>query len=320
MEFNPAFVLAVEDRLSFIMNEDYVLASKNLWWPRLMMLRPTDGRTETIEFLLSTAQIHPLDGGQMIYDDLVGAAFRLENKDKGGGFKITRNQVRDDRLEKAASWAAQMGVQMAMRPQLDAIALIKAGETNLGYDGVPFFSASHPVHPFSPSLGVYSNLIAANPLVDVDGKPILANYAKAIARLRSFIMPNGQNRNLQPMYLVVGPDLAFAAQLLTQGRFIDATDNIFNSGLGLAFNGVVVPGVQVIVINELAAGEWYVVAGDVGMSVAPLIYSEREPYEMNSYDGVTQAILNIENVVEWQVRGRNDAIYGHPYSMVKSKP
>jgi len=320
MEFSPAYVLGFEDRLSSIVNEDYLLAAKNLWWPMLMMSRPTDGRTETIEFLLSTAQIHPLDDGQMVYDDLVAAAFRIENKDKGGALKVTKNQFKDDKLEKAAGWAAQMGVQIAMRPQLDAIALIKAGETNLGYDGVAFFSTAHPVHPFAPSLGTYSNLITSNPLVDVDGKPIIANYAKAIGRLRSFIMPNGQNRNLQPLYLVVGPDLAFAAQLLTQARFIDASENVFNTGFGLKQNGVLVPGVQVIVINELAAGEWYVVASDVGMAVAPLIYSEREPYEMTTYDGITQVMLNIENVLEWQVRGRNDAIYGHPYSMVKSKP
>lgn len=320
MDWSPTHVLSFEDRLSSLVNNDYLIAAQRSWWEKIVTVRQTDGRTEELEFMLTTAGIHPLDDGQMIYDELVSSSFRITNRDKGAALKVTKNQFRDDRLEKAAQWANTIGTAIAIQPQYDAEDMLGAGETRLGYDGVPFFATNHPVNPFDASLLTYSNLLTANPLVDVDGKPIIANYAKALAKLRSYKMPNGRSRNLQAAYLIVGPDLEYAAQLLTQARLIDATDNAFGASFGALENGVRRPVVEVIVINTMAAGEWILVATDIGMSVLPLIYSLRDPYEMNSYDGVTQVMLNISNTLEWQVRGRNDMIYGHPYSAVKSKP
>jgi hypothetical protein len=56
-----------------------------------------------------------------------------------------------------------------------------------------------------------------------------------------------------------------------------------------------------------------------GMGILPFIYSLREAYNMNSYTGVTDFLLNQMNELEWQVRGRNTMVYGNPYQMAKFK-
>ena len=134
-------------------------------------------------------------------------------------------------------------------------------------------------------------------------------------------MPNGRNRNLSTSLLVVPPQLRLAALQVSQSRFIKATENVLSKDFPAEFNGKIHNGVDVLVINELGdhPNDWFVVAANNGSGLLPFIYGLREAYYMTSYDGLTQDELGRANLIEWLIRGRNVAIYGHPYSMVKSK-
>jgi phage major head subunit gpT-like protein len=320
MDWSAQHVLSLEDELKVIQMNEYELALQNLWWDKLMSKRPIGGRQETWEFMLATASIKHLDPGEMKYDSMVRGSLRLESGDMGDGLRVSRNQFEDDKISFAADWASQIGADMALVPQRQAVALLLAGETGLGYDGVAFFSNSHPTNVAAgASGGTYDNLLETNPLVDVDGKVIPANYNTAEARLRSFTMPSGQNRGLAPTLMVVGPALKLAAQTITGAQFIDATNNPAAGGIG-TFNGQINTGIGLVVVNEITDLSWYLIAGNAGTQLLPLIYGERKPYTMTSYDGISDAELGRLNQVEWQVRGRNVAIYGHPFQAVKSKP
>lgn len=322
MDWSVSHVLSFEDNLTKLVNNDFALALENAWWDKLMSERPIGSRQETMEFLLTTADIHLLDDGQMKYDELVRSFMVLKSKDRGTGLKIRRNDFEDDRLESAQDWAAQAGAAMALAPQYQAADLLLAGETGLAYDGVAFFAATHPVNPFDPAKGNYSNLLPANPLVDSNGEVILANFNAAEAQMRSFSMPNGRNRNLAPTFLVVPPSLKQAGLQITQARVIKATENVNDQDFVAKWNGKSHTGVELIVINELevAPSDWYVGTSNGGTAgLLPFIYGLRRAYNINSYNGITNVELGLRNELEWQVRGRNDAIYGHPYTMVKSK-
>lgn len=323
MEWSIPHVLTFEDRLTKQVNTDYALALANAWWDKMASERPSTGRKETWEFLLSTADIHLLDEGQMAYDELVSSFFEAENQNYGTGLKLNRNQWADDELGKATDWASQVGASMALAPQYQVVELIKNGESALAYDGKAFFADDHPINPFDASKGDYSNLTSGLPLVDGSGNPLPLNLGLAKALMRSYKMPNGRNRNLRPTAIVVPPTLEVPALTLAQSRIINATENVQGRDFRVDINGRSESGgLEVIVINELAdvsEVDWYLVASNGGMGILPFIYSLREAYNMNSYTGVTDFLLNQMNELEWQVRGRNTMVYGNPYQMAKFK-
>lgn len=322
MDWSVEHVLTVEDRLGKAVVNDYQVALENSWWDRCMMERPGGGRKEILEFLLTTADIHLLEDGEQKYDELVTQFFEFTHETRGTGLKVTRDQFEDDELQKAQEWAGQVGAAMALAPQYQAVSLILSGETALGYDDKPFFAEDHPVNPFDTSKGDYANLLGSLALADTDGHPILKNFNAAEAAIRSFKMPNGRNRNLQPTFLMVPPSLKGAAIELTGARVILATENVFQSDFKANFNGKSHTGVEVIVVNELeddSNSDWYLGCNAAGTNMMPLMYSNRRPYTMNSYNGLTQVELGRLRFLEWLVDGRNVAFFGHPYQLIKVK-
>lgn len=276
-------------------------------------MRAGSGKRQLFEWLLTTAQIYELAEGTMRYDDLVTQSHFLEHVNFGAGLRITRDQWEDDELEFAKDWTEQIGGAMALDPQYAAIKLIEEGETANGYDGVPFFSAAHPVNPFDASKGTYRNLVTDGTQMGLTaGAPLLTKdtYAAGIAHLKKFKMPNGRNRNVKPALLVVPPQLEVQALELTSAGFLSATDNVLRN-----FK------VDVIVVNDFAdANDWYLAAtnGETP-GMLPIIRSEARPFGITSYADISEAELGRMNALEWQVRGRYGHAYGHPYQMVKFK-
>jgi phage major head subunit gpT-like protein len=313
MLWTISHVLTVEDRLTKLMNNDYEIAAQNAWWDKLMTERPSTGRREIYEWLLTTAEIEDLPKGQMVYEELVTQAHEAENRDRGKGLKIPRNKWEDDDFKFAGEWAAQMGVAMALDPQYLAIDLLLGGETNKGYDKLPYFHAAHPVNPFDSSKGTLRNLVTdLSQIGGPAGAPELTeeSFALGVAHMKTYTMPNGRNRNLKPKYLAVSPQREKLAITITGAKFIDATENVLTSY-----------GIEPLVIPELAKEpkSWFLAAENGGTNQKPLIYQNRMEYQMTSYNGMTQAELNRLNELEWQIRGRKTALYGHPFQMIKFK-
>jgi phage major head subunit gpT-like protein len=314
-QWTVAHVLTTEDRLTKIQNNAYALALENAWWDRIMVEKPSTGQDENYEWLLTTAGIERLNKGQMVYEDIATASWAIENTDWGKGLKIPRNKFMDDRFQFASDWMADIGGAMALNPQYIAVDLINNGETGLCWTGKAFFAADHPVNKYDTSKGTYRNLVTQVGQIisgGGTGAPSLtvANFAAGVAHMQGYVMENGRNRNLQPKLLVTGPKLRKEAVEITGARFISSTENVIAS----SYN------VEPMVINEITGLDWYLVAGNVGSNLGgPLIYQVREQFWMTSYEGTTQAQLNQSNELEWQVRGRGEGSYGHPFHMIKFK-
>ncbi|AKT38259.1 Mu-like prophage major head subunit gpT family protein [Chondromyces crocatus] len=314
MLWTARHVLAFEDRLRRIINHDYQDAMRRVWWPNIMGTRASTGKREIIEWLLNTAQIVKLPNGQMQFDDLVTQAHEAVNIPRGGGLRMDRDKWEDDEAKLASEWASQMGSEMAMSPQYECIDLIKYGEVGLAYDGRPFHGA-HLVNPFDESRGEYRTLIDSMAQFD-PSLPALPpeltpdSFSLGVAHMKTFEMPNGRNRNLEPRFLLIPPQLEKVARTVTGAKIIEATENVITDYH-----------VQPLVIHELAHDprSWILIAPGSGELGMPYIWQERRPYGMTSYDGITDAELARANHLEWHVRGRNAAIYGHPFRAVKFK-
>ena len=142
-----------------------------------------------------------------------------------------------------SSGRSRIGNAAAYYPEQQLFALIKAGTTQLSYDGVPFFSAAHPLNPNGGG-GTYSNIVTgvsiasgldANPLYDV--ALAQTNFAKALAAVTAQKFLGGIPRYLRPTVMFVPTALQYRAEQVTGARTISMGDNVLvNRGIEVVVN------------------------------------------------------------------------------------
>lgn len=337
MEITPTFVYDFQRNLNLRYDNGVKRAISRLWWKELAITQPSGNLQELYEWMLQTAQISDTNtkGDQLDFEDLVAISHSITNKNAGKALELDRNEFEDNKYDRAAKWAADIGYNAELWPQIQIVSLILSGESTNGYDGVPFFSASHPVNPFDDSLGNFSNLLTD--LSSYGGTATCElsaqNIAAATAAINVIPGPWGKPRYLEPEILVCAPAKRLAAQQATNAEMITdplpgrttpanqtgyaPVTNMIKRNYGFA---------QPIIVPEFstAAGgaddHWYLgVRAEEDALNGAFIYQERKAWEMNSFTGLTQDELNRLNVFRWEVRGRNVAAYGHPYLFYKIK-
>lgn len=317
-QITPTFAIDFQRNLNVRYSNAWARALGELWYPRITLVQPSDSLEELYEWMLETAQIVPTgkSGGMLTFEDIVAVSHSIKNENFGHALALNRNQIEDNKYDRAAKWAADAGSAGAYWPQRQAAALIMDGTIKKGYDGVSFFHASHPVNPFDSSEGTYKNIWTGMPLT-------AANLAIAIAYIRSLKGPNDAPRYLKPKLLMVDPSNTLIAGTITGAEIItDPTNptggapatNIIKAQYGLGFP---------LEVPEFAdeEGVWYLaVEANQDAFEAPIVYQERKPFELTSYTTMTQAELDRVNNFEWHHRGRNTAAYGHPYMLHRFEP
>lgn len=337
----PSFVFDFESNMQAITENEYARLVQNLFWQKITKVRPSGSKKEIISWLLTTAQIYDQGkGGNVNFDDLVSLTTTYESNNAGTGLRLFRNQLEDldgNGLELAAKWSGDIGAYMAYWPQKQVTTLIKNGETGIGYDGQPYFSAAHPVNPFQGSVtypnlytgaasGSYPGALPIDDSVTID--VALKNLSIAIASIAAIKMPNGVDpRFLKARQLLVPPRMVFRAQQLTNAKFL--AQAVTGGGGGssdveaaIANWGMVTP----IEVQEFVGDDtsWYLAMEEMSSSqLGALVYVDREAFNIKYYSGMgsgyVDAVLARARQLEWLVDGRNVAGYGHPYALHKFK-
>src|SRR5919197_2239788 len=172
------------------------------------------------------------EGEPMRYDDPVpGFRKTYEHVQTALGFKMTRVMVDDDKWAIISKLATELGRSMRESVELDAASTLINGFSGSynGPDGVPLFSASHPL---VKSGGTQSNTLAVAADLDV------ASLELAITDFRRMKDPTGKKARILPRMLIVPPELAFVAgEILTATKRSDTANNTpnafkVNSGFG----------------------------------------------------------------------------------------
>lgn len=326
MKVTPQWVNTFETDTQTFIVDAWQRVLKNLVWDKFMDRRQSGTLRELYFWLIESARIRSeAQGGNKRYDDIAATYYEIDNANSGVGLILTKNEIEDNMmaganlrgmpaLDYAQNWAKQVGGGAAYWPQEQLFnTLIANGKTANGYDGVPFFSANHPVNVVSGS-ATYSNLATAKPLLaDTDAHLLAsAGYINAVAaQMRGFKQPNGLYRMLRPAWLLHAPGQQYAVTKLLGSKFFNASDNVLTQ-----------MGIQPICADELAAedGVWYMGAELMPGEGGPFIYQDREPYVLTSYSSDSQIELNRRKQFEWLFDGRNAAAYGHPYLIIRVEP
>lgn len=331
----PSFVMDLESRMRFVQENEYLQLTTNLWWNKLTKVMTSGARREIVNWALNTAQIEDTgQGGNIQFDDMTILETEYVAKTSGKGLKLRRQQFEDldgNGVDLALEWSAQIGAQSAYWPQKQIVTLMKQGAaaTSLSYDGVPFFSASHPLNPLNTSVGTYSNLFTGVPIdVSQTADVALANLQSVFARIASIKMPNGSDpRFLRPSGIIANPKLYPRVAQLTNAKFLAQAAS---SGGGSADVEAIISALgygQPILADEFAGFEsdttYFVICKQVTQSqLGGMVYIDREPFSVRYYTGRgggngVDAILDRSDELEWHTSGRNLAGYGHPFCVFK---
>lgn len=327
MKITPSWVATFETNQQTLIVDAWDRMQRKLVWDKFMDVKQSTTLRELFFWLIESAKISDQgQGGNQRFDDLAATFLEVDNTNSGVGLRLTKNEIDDNMmatpkgmsaLNYAENWSKQVGKAGAYWPQEKMFQLIAAGKTAKGYDGVSFFNAAHPVNPALTGGATYSNLITAKPIDAVNAATLdiaANNVASVIATIQGLTQPNGKPRNLDPKYLLHGPELRKRANEVFDTKF-------YGTGAGATENVLTRYGIEPVQASELTeAGVYYIACEMLPGEGGPLIYQHREDYVLSSYAPATQAELQRRKEFEWNYDGRNGAAYGHPYLLFRVEP
>lgn len=123
---------------------------------KFIMETVSTGRDEEYAWLGNSPKMREWLGDRKL-SKLNSFDYKLKNKDYEATFSILRNDVDDDRLGNVPVRINDLAEQARIHPRALFYEALLAGTVDLGYDGSPFFSASHQD---SEASGVQTNLFA----------------------------------------------------------------------------------------------------------------------------------------------------------------
>jgi hypothetical protein len=331
-----------------IQETEYARFATRTWYNRVAKIRQSASRTEIVSWLLSNVTIKDQgeSGGNFKFDDLVELYTEYTNRFAGTALRLPRAKFEDiangviggEGIQAGAEWSAQTGMYAAYWPQKKVADFIKAGETNIGYDGKALFATDHPVNPSDASKGTYSNLITDASYTITKAKTPDQNLEalKLIsAHIRKIKMPNGVDpRFLRVSALLSGPELSPTLQEVTQAKFIAR-------GVGGAATGGGSSDVSTVLARagygELIEADEFSTSSDDDASVyvvceqasqsqlGALVYVDRQPFTTRYFTGMgggtgADAELSRKEELEWHCSGRNTVGAGHPFLIFKVRP
>lgn len=339
----PTFSLfKLEQRLRQTQENEFLRlsASGNQWWDQMAKVVHTLSEKEVLHWILNDQKLEDLDaaGGRISFDEMTVLTSEVTPRTVGKGHRIKLQQLTDldgNGVKLTDSWVQQMTAQGAYWPQKAVTALLKGGETGKAYDGQAFFSANHPVHPFDADAGVFSNLLSGSSNYRIDAgvtaDVALANLGNVFAHIMGLKMANGEDpRMLRPSKLFVGPKLFPRAVQLSDAKTIAQAAASGGGGADVASMIAALNFGKPVLCPELAGFESdtsYFVGVDAMESseMGAIAYVEREPFAIRYYSGEggmavgMDAVLSRADELEWHMKGRNAACYGHPYMLFKCK-
>jgi len=335
VKITPDFFVSFETNVSLLVVDAWSRMEERLVWDKFVEKRTSGTLRELFVWLVEAARIYPEGlGGNQRFDDLASAFFEITNTNSGASLRLTRNELEDNQkdvgngrvmpvFDYAGNWASQVGGSAAYWPQEKFFQLVGSGKTKSSYDGVPFFSASHPVNPSMDVSPTYSNLLTAKPIGGTTPLDTAANNLAAVfAAIRGLRQPNGVPRNLKPRFILAGEDLRKRVYELTDSKSIIASGGTGGAGVGAVENVISARyGLEPVIAAELSeAGVYYIGVEKSPGEGGPFIYLEREGYRLDTYVPSTQVELARRAEFEWKFTGRNGASYGHPYLFFRVEP
>lgn len=240
--------------------------------------------------------------GPRVVNGLESVGYQLANKEYELTVGVRKTEIEDDQLGLFTPRVQMMAQQVAQLPDDLVLEALENGETATGFDGVAFFSTSHPALVSGGSN--ISNLSSAS-----GGTSVLnaTNFALHKAAMRRILGYDGKPLGINPDLLIVPPELEDTANTLMTAQY--GASGATNIQRGQA---------RVLVLPRLTdTNDWYLM--DSSYPVKPFIFQNRKSPEF-----VSKINMNDDNVFYnksyvWGADARAVAGYGMYFLIRKIK-
>lgn len=273
-------------------------AGWNATRPKLVELAttvPSNTRTNTYGWMARLLKMRKWDGPRVI-QNLNTHAYQLENEPYELTVGVDRDDIEDDQLGVYNPLFEELGRQAQKWPDQVLKAVLQAGTTTNGFDGVPFFSNAHPLNP----AGNQSNNFSSTPLS-------AANFGVVRAAMSAYTGEDGEPLGVTPDTLIVPPALEDMANSIVTAEY--GASGATNVQRGQA---------RVVVVPELAnePATWYL--ADTSNAIKGLVWQLRKAPQFVAKTDLTDDNVFFQKQFVWGVDARGVGGYGPWYLMARA--
>lgn len=266
--------------------------------PKLVELAttvPSNTRTNTYGWMARLLKMRKWDGPRVI-QNLNTHAYQLENEPYELTVGVDRDDIEDDQLGVYNPLFEELGRQAQKWPDQVLKAVLQAGTTTNGFDGVPFFSTAHPLNP----AGNQSNNFSSTPLS-------AANFGVVRAAMSAYTGEDGEPLGVTPDTLIVPPALEDMANSIVTAEY--GASGATNVQRGQA---------RVVVVPELAnePATWYL--ADTSNAIKGLVWQLRKAPQFVAKTDLTDDNVFFQKQFVWGVDARGVGGYGPWYLMARA--
>lgn len=192
--------------------------------------------------------------------------YEIPNRDYESTLKVPRNALEDDQLGAINLRIRDLVARGMTHPRKLFFDLLINGEADLGYDGVPFFSASH-VESGSAQSNLQSATLAGAQWTVQEMKD---EFCKARATMRAYKDDQGEPRNEGELdlYLVGGQDSECVMDELFQASMLNNTTNTLKGAA------------KKMISSRLEGNDVYLM--DASGTLKPTVMQTRSPLKFES--------------------------------------
>lgn len=307
MQVTPSGLQSIYFNLRLAFQEGF--SRPPLWWKELATEMPSTTRENRYAWMSRIPRLREWIGERMLRN-VAANVYALPNKDFEDTIAIDRNDIEDDNLGVFAPQASGLGEAAALWPQDILTTALQNGAASsvLGYDGQPFFNASHPISPTGLVSGTFSNLFTSSALT-------AANYEANRAAMMAYGGEDGKPLAIVPNALIVPPQLGPTARRIVEAEIVSS---VFGSNTAAAGVTNVNKGTaRVIEIAELAgdATTWYL--ADLSKGIKPLIFQNRQAPRFVALTNPTDSNVFFQKKFIYGVDTRGNAGVALPFLMAK---
>lgn len=319
MDLSPSNLSALRTQYSQMFQESFL--QQEILWPKLAQLVTSKSESETHVWMDRIPQLRKWVGDRF----LQSASLRdyiLSNVPYELTEALDQFRIEDNKIGSFEPVVRAMGEQAKKWPDTlifnpasgsDPGGVLAAGTSAITYDGVPYFSTSHPVNIDNAAQGVQSNYSAS-------GKPLtFDNFRFVRAAMRAYKGADGLPLKVNPKLLIVPPALETAAEQILTMDYI-APNSTFGAGASGAMQENPLKGkADLLVVDDLAGQDtgWYL--ADNTKSIKPLLFQLREAAKFVMKTRPDDPAIFSRHEVQYGVSVRGAAGYGPWFLMYRAQ-